>query len=162
MSLLAVNFDLSPALGRLLSQPAAVVKRASILAAKRAAEVYVDAMHEYIRAGRAYTPRPPVAGQTIEQGLGWHAQGDGAVIYSQTPHGVYVEFDTRPHLIAPRPGRKALRWFGGGPGGGMLIRRVVHHPGTKAQPFFFADQPARQARMLAAATEAVAEVLGNV
>jgi len=159
MSLLNIEIDLSAALARLTGQPAALVRRAGILAAKRAAEQYADDVHDYIRAGHSYTPGPPRAGQTIEQGLGWHAQGEGAVVFAQTPHSVYVEYDTRPHLIRPKPGRKALRWFPGGTGGAM-IRREVHHPGTTAQPFFFADLPARQGRMLDAAREAVAEVLG--
>jgi len=161
MSLLNIEIDLSAALARLTGQPAALVRRAGILAAKRAAEQYADDIHDWIRAGKSYTPRPPVAGdKTIEQGLGWKAQGEGAVVFSQTwPRALYIEFGTRAHLIRPKPGRKALRWFPGGTGGAM-IRREVHHPGTTAQPFFFADLPARQGRMLDAAREAVAEVLG--
>jgi hypothetical protein len=151
-----LKVDLSPALSRLIGQPAALVRRAGSLAAKRAAEDYSDAIHDWVGAGRAYK----VDKNTTLQATGWHPQGDGAVVYSNGPHAAYLEFDTKPHLIRPKPGRKALRFFMGGPGGGQLIRRSVQHPGTKAQPFFFADQANRQAGMLAAAREAVAEVLG--
>jgi hypothetical protein len=151
-----VKVDLSPALSRLIGQPAARVRRAGSLAATRAAEEYSDAIHEWVQDGKAYK----VGQNTTMQATGWHPQGDGAVVYSNGPHAGYIEFDTRAHLIKPKPGRKALRWFAGGPGGGRMIRRSVRHPGTKAQPFFFVDQEARGTRMLGVAREAVAEVLG--
>ena len=155
--MISLRVDLSPALARLTNQPAALLARAGRLAALRAAEGYAEDVLEWIKAGRSYKPAPPRDGITIEQGIGWRPQGQGAVVFSQAPHGQYVEYDTRAHLIRPKPGRKALRWFPAG--GGMMIRRAVRHPGTKAQPFFFADLEARQGRMLAAAREAVAEVL---
>lgn len=76
--------------------------------------------------------------------------------------GAYLEFDTRPHDIRPRnkkalffPSQKVTRErFGGGaklnftPGGRLtsgsvrkfgnaafVLTKLVHHPGTKAQPF---------------------------
>ncbi len=65
--------------------------------------------------------------------------------------GVYLELGTRPHIIRPR-NRKALRWpaqgvattLGGRVRSGAARKlgnaayafaKVVHHPGTKKQPF---------------------------
>jgi hypothetical protein len=155
-----VQITTSPALERLLGQPPALVKRAGSLAAKRAAEEYVDAIHDWIHAGHAFTPRTG----RLEQETGWHPEGDGAYVYSQAPHAPYVEFGTglwgpkrQKYSIQPKPGRKALRWFPGG--GGVAFARSVMHPGIAPMPFFFADQATRQARLLAVAREAVAEVL---
>lgn len=155
--MIRVDLDLSPGLSRLIGQPAGLVRQAGVLAAKRAAEEYVDAIHDWVSAGRAYK----VDKNTTLQATGWHAQGDGAVVYSNGPHAAYLEFGTRAHVIRPRPGRKALRWFTGGPGGGQVIRRSVNHPGTKPLPFFWADQPRREARLLDAARQAAASVLGT-
>lgn len=56
---------------------------------------------------------------------------------------VYLEFDTRPHIIRPRRG-KVLAWPANGRrlsgrartnSGRMIFARQVRHPGTKAQPF---------------------------
>ncbi len=65
-----------------------------------------------------------------------------------SPVAIYVEEDTRPHVIRPKPlGRRsftnpdrpgALRWFQGAAGGGagpanLHFAAEVHHPGTKGQ-----------------------------
>lgn len=154
MAEFSARVDLSPALARLTGQPQALVRRAGLLAAKRAAESWTDDIFDWIRAGRAFTPRTGA----LEQGIGWRATPDGALVYSQARHTEYVEFDTRPHVIRPRPGRKALRFFMGSPARAVFAGGV-RHPGTKARPFFFADADARGARALDAAREAVAEVL---
>ena len=64
--------------------------------------------------------------------------------------GVFLERGTKPHIIRPR-NRRVLAWPATGAGrrlsgrartatrrgglGGMAFATVVHHPGTKAQPF---------------------------
>lgn len=62
-----------------------------------------------------------------------------------SPIAIYVEEDTRPHVIRPKPaGRRsftnptrpgALRWFDppGGGEGSAVFAREVHHPGTAGQ-----------------------------
>ncbi|MBV5274451.1 MAG: hypothetical protein JZU52_12680 [Lamprocystis purpurea] len=147
--------EVSPALAALLGQPQALVQRAGRLAVLRAAESYADDIHDWVRAGRAYTDRTG----HLTQETDWHPTGDGALIYSNKEYARYVEFGTAAHVIAPKPGRQALRFFTGGPGGGQVIRRAVTHPGTKPRPFFFADAAAREARMLDEGRKAVAEVV---
>lgn len=181
-----VSVERSAGLRRVTQQPAALVRRAGVLASKRAAEEYVDAIHEDIRARRPFISSPNAQ---LERSIGWHAQGAGAVVYATAPHAPYVEFGTRPHVIRPRPGRaprvinvkehralrggkavtvrahsylsdrSALRWFTGGAGGGMVVAGQVNHPGTDPHPFFFHDLPGRQVRILRQARLAVAEVL---
>lgn len=156
--MISIQIDVSPALSELLHQPNGLVQRAGRLAILRAAEEYSDAVHEYIRAHHPFTPRTG----RLEQETGWHPTGMlSAQIYSNAPYAGYVEEGTAPHVIQPRDGRQALRFFMGGPSGGMMIRRQVRHPGTRARPFFFADLAGRQGRMLRVARDAVGEVLGG-
>lgn len=46
-----------------------------------------------------------------------------------TPYAIYVHEGTRPHIIRPRT-MKALYWKGA-----AHPWKVIHHPGTKANPF---------------------------
>jgi len=48
---------------------------------------------------------------------------------SVTPYAIFVNSGTRPHIIRPRTA-KALYW----PGAKHPVK-MVHHPGTKANPF---------------------------
>jgi hypothetical protein len=48
------------------------------------------------------------------------------------PYGLFMEVGTRPHVIRPKKPGGWLRWFDGD--GKIHFARVVHHPGTKAQP----------------------------
>lgn len=145
----------SPALERLTQQGPALVRQAGILASKRVAEGWVEETLDWIAAGQSFTSR---TGQ-LEQSIGWRPVGDGAEVYAQAAHAGFVERGTEPHVIRPRPGRKALRFFPGG--GAAVIRRAVQHPGTDPMPFFFADEERRLAVLLQAARAAVAEVLGG-
>jgi hypothetical protein len=47
------------------------------------------------------------------------------------PYGLFMEVGTRPHVIRPRNPGGWLRWFEGGK---VRFAKVVHHPGTRAQP----------------------------
>jgi len=49
---------------------------------------------------------------------------------SMNEYGKYVEFGTPPHIIKPK-NKKALHW--GGSGGPIV--KLVHHPGTRPNPF---------------------------
>ena len=153
---LRITYSESPALARLLRGGGEAVRRAGILAAKRGAEEYVDAMRDYIQERRPFTPRTGL----LEGSIGWRAEGDGALVYAggpTAPHAWYVESGTEAHVIEPRPGRKALRWYPAG--GGVAFAGRVQHPGTEPRPYFFADLPARQARILNVARQALAERL---
>lgn len=151
---LTFNLDESPELARLMREAPERVRRAGLLAAKRAAEDYVDEIHKTIRSGRSFMPR---TGQ-LEQSINWRPTERGALVFAGAEHAPYMEYGTRAHVIRPKPGRKALRWFPAG--GGVAFGRKVNHPGTPALPFFFADLEGRKGRLLASAREAVAEALG--
>jgi hypothetical protein len=148
-----LTVDLSPALAELIGRGPQRVRQAGSLGAKRAAEDYEQAIRDYIRAGQAFTPRTG----HLEQSIGWRPDGDGAEVYANAPYAGAVERGTRPHRITPGPGRKALRWFPNG--GGVAFARYVDHPGSRAYPYFFAERDQREALMLAAMREAVAETL---
>jgi hypothetical protein len=69
------------------------------------------------------------------------AQTEGrSVVISMSEYAPYVEFGTPPHVIRPK-NAKALHWKadGVGPRGGKIktdvFAKVVHHPGTRPQPF---------------------------
>ena len=53
----------------------------------------------------------------------------GNIITISAPYWHFVEYGTRAHIIRPRA-RQALWW----PGAPHPVK-VVHHPGTQAQPF---------------------------
>lgn len=60
--------------------------------------------------------------------------GDGGILIEVTAHdnkALMHHMGTRPHLITPRTGR-AVRFNSRGR---MVYARVVHHPGTRPNPF---------------------------
>lgn len=61
--------------------------------------------------------------------------GGRAVIIDESiaPHGLFVHFGTRPHIIKPSK-KKALRWAGGGV---FHFAQKVRHPGYAGDPFLF-------------------------
>lgn len=79
-------------------------------------------------------------GRTIHLGA---VTDRSAITEATATYAAPVEFGTRAHIIRPRKG-KALRFPGSGggtlsgrvnSGGAVVFAKVVHHPGTKAQPF---------------------------
>lgn len=54
----------------------------------------------------------------------------GASVQTQEKYGAFVEDGTKAHVIMPK-NKKALFWKGA-----MNPYKVIHHPGTKANPFF--------------------------
>lgn len=110
------------------------------LAANAAAESYVDDVHDWIEAGKGFTPH---TGQ-LQQSVGWISLiGGGAEVFAQADYAQYVEEGTGAHVIRPKD-RKALRFP---VGGGFGYARFVNHPGSKPHPFFFADLDNRKDRM---------------
>jgi phage gpG-like protein len=112
-----------------------------VLAAKAAAEAYVDETLDWIKAGKGFTSR---TGQ-LEQSIGWRPLADGAEVYANKEYAGFVEFGTDPHVIEPKPGRKALKFSSSS--GGFAFARRVNHPGSRPHPFFFADRSQRNKAM---------------
>ena len=119
--------------------------------ANSAAESFVDDIHDWIAAGKGFTPRSPGGG--LEQAINWHPAGNGAAeVYANKDYASYVEQGTgihvghRPWVIGPKDGRKGLKIPVAG-GGGYIVRRSVIHPGSKPHPFFFADLDQRKTHM---------------
>ncbi|WP_037935373.1 hypothetical protein [Streptosporangium roseum] len=73
--------------------------------------------------------------------IGWQLGRDEIGLYvdiaspARTPqgesYGLFVEVGTRPHTIRPKKPGGLLRWVSGGK---VHFAKVVHHPGTSAQP----------------------------
>jgi HK97 gp10 family phage protein len=60
--------------------------------------------------------------------------GEGKVsVKPLASYAIYVEKGTAPHII--RPVNASCLAFQGGMLGGMVFTRLVHHPGTKPNPF---------------------------
>lgn len=79
-------------------------------------------------------------GRTIRPG----SLTDSFTIVEAAGAAVYLEFGTKPHIIRPRnksvlawPAEASGRRLSGRARSGARLRfaRLVHHPGTKAQPF---------------------------
>ena len=79
-----------------------------------------------------------------------HMTGHTLIVHAHAPYAAWVELGTRPHIIMPHArvrggwtgpytpgmtgaGSHSLRWFGGD--GEPIFASIVHHPGTRAQPF---------------------------
>ena len=121
------------------------------LAVKAAAESYTDDIKDYIQAGHAFKKG---TGQ-LEQSINWRSTGDSsAEVFANAKYAPYVEFGTRPHVIAPKDGRKALKIpFAGG---GFILRRAVNHPGSKPYPYFFNEHSKRVGNMNTAVMSVIA------
>jgi len=110
-----------------------------VLAAKAAAEAYVDETLAWIDAGKAFTSREGI----LEQSIGWRPLADGAEVYANAAYAGFVEFGTAPHVIELKPGRKGLKI----PGFGYVFKKTINHPGSRPYPFFFADTAHRETVM---------------
>lgn len=87
-----------------------------------------------VRAGENYGRRGSLRDSYVVRMVGG---GDG-MVGSPLPQSVFVEVGTEPHIISA-PGRgpgskkaKALRFYSQREGA-FVFRKLVHHPGTKAQ-----------------------------
>jgi phage gpG-like protein len=80
---------------------------------------------------------------------------DSAIIEARTPYAAAVEFGSKPHIIRPK-NRQALAWPGAGGrrlsgrrrvnSGPLTFAKVVHHPGTRAQPYLIPGAKAAVAK----------------
>lgn len=74
----------------------------------------------------------------LERSIDVKFNENSGIVYidsQSAPHGPFVHEGTAPHSIFPK-NKKALRWAPQG-GGAFQFARVVHHKGTKADPFLF-------------------------
>lgn len=152
--MLDIRFDLgnTPSVLAALSDPGNAQRIANA-----AAESYNDDIHEWIRAGRGFTPRQ--AGG-LEQSINWHPNGDGsATVHADKDYAGFVEYGTEPHVIGPR-NRRALRFPVGG-GAGFAFAREVNHPGSRPYPYFFAEPAARTEHMQERALSVLASRLAH-
>ena len=86
--------------------------------------------------------RVPVKSGVLRRSLGIRVDTDKVTIgpnEHQAPYAGYVEFGTKPHVIRPKEPGGVLVFTVGGK---KVVTRLVHHPGTKAQPYV---QPAFEA-----------------
>lgn len=72
----------------------------------------------------------PVKTGSLSRSIQYQVNYPSATVETQEKYGSMVESGTRPHLIVPK-NKKALFWKGA-----MNPYKAVHHPGTKANPFF--------------------------
>ena len=75
--------------------------------------------------------RVPVDSGELRRSLAVRVEGDRVVIGPDTPYAGFVEFGTKPHEIRAKPGKSLAFTMNGQ----QVFARVVHHPGTRAQPF---------------------------
>ena len=74
----------------------------------------------------------------LERSIDVKFNENNGVVYidsQSAPHGPFVHQGTGAHTIFPK-NKKALRWAPQG-GGAFHFAKVVHHPGTKSDPFLY-------------------------
>ena len=74
----------------------------------------------------------------LERSIDVKFNENSGIVYidsQSAPHGPFVHEGTRAHTIFPK-NKKPLRWAPQG-GGAFHFAKVVHHPGTKGDPFLF-------------------------
>ena len=76
--------------------------------------------------------RVPVDSGVLRRSLGVRVEGDRILVGPSAPYASYVEFGTKPHDISPKKSGGTLRFQVKGQ---WVYAKVVHHPGTRAQPF---------------------------
>jgi HK97 gp10 family phage protein len=79
--------------------------------------------------------RVPVDTGRLRGSIGVKVEGDKVIIgpdATVAPYAPYVEFGTQPHDIKPKTAGGVLVFTIGGK---KVFTKLVHHPGTRAQPF---------------------------
>lgn len=111
-------------------------------------------MHDFIDAGRGFTPR---TGQ-LQQSVNWRPKGNGgAEVYANADYASFVERGTEAHVIRPRD-RQALRFP---VGFGFAFARVINHPGSRPQPFLLVDLEHRKDALQEAGMLMLAEIMAD-
>jgi len=96
---------------------------------KEAAKRLVGDLADY--AEKTLREEAPERTRALKRSIQARVSSFTAEVGSGVPYAVYVEAGTRPHVITPvRAG--ALRFESGGE---VVFTRLVHHPGTKPNPF---------------------------
>jgi len=85
--------------------------------------VAINLTNELVRAAPVDTGR-------LRNSINWKTEGNVIKIFMMD-YAIHVEFGTQPHIIRPK-NAKALHWKSGG---NDIFATVVHHPGTRPQPF---------------------------
>lgn len=87
-----LEIDLRGRLGP-LANVGLFITRLREAAEKAAAEVYLSAIHEWIRSGRAFTPRTGF----LESSINWRFDPEQrkAMVYANAPYAANVELGTR-------------------------------------------------------------------
>lgn len=107
--------------------------------------------------------RAPVDRGRLQGSISHELERDGlsGVAGTNLEYAPDVEFGTSPHEIRPKH-KKALAFTVGGK---KVVRKVVHHPGTTAQPFLFPsfeeERPKHRRRMVDALNAAHRRVAGR-
>jgi len=76
--------------------------------------------------------RAPVRSGELRRSLGVRVEADRVIVGPDVPYASYVEFGTKPHEIRPKNPNGVLVFSVNGQ---KVFAKVVHHPGTKANPF---------------------------
>lgn len=82
-------------------------------------------------AYRIMCEKAPVRTGALRASITKNVRAGEAEVGPTMPYAVYVEYGTRPHVIRPVYAR-ALRFKVEGE---IVFSMVVHHPGTRPQPF---------------------------
>lgn len=122
-----------------ITQLAEALRRTAEQSQTTTQQVLVSAANQILAEMEA---RVPVKSGKLRGSLRVMVDTDRVVIgpdTNQAPYAIYVEMGTRPHVIKPKRKDGFLRFQIGDK---TIYARIVHHPGTKAQPYI---RPAFQA-----------------
>lgn len=109
------------------SREPAVVRRNM----RNAVEESLEIVKEEARATHRFQPRTGRLASSVEKAMTGNSSGVVFLNSAVAPHAASIHDGSRPHVILPK-NKKVLRWASGG----RFVRAlVVHHPGTKPDPF---------------------------
>jgi hypothetical protein len=110
-------------------------------------DITADAIR-YAPVGPSTPGPPPREGGELRDSISFRLDGHRLIVEASAPYAAYVELGTRPHIIRPHPrvrggwtgpytgrpgvGQHSLHWSEGGMD---FFAWLVHHPGTRAEPF---------------------------
>jgi len=115
-----------------ISRLAEALRRTAEQSQQTTQQVLIQASNQILAEMEA---RVPVDTGNLRRSLGVRVHNDRVIIgpnVNQAPYAGYVEFGTKPHVIRPKRAGGVLRF---NVGGTIVYAKVVHHPGTKAQPY---------------------------
>jgi len=128
------------------------IKRLIEEGVERAAKDYTQNVHEFIKAGKSFTPRTGF----LQESIGWEPLGKyKAKVFVNAEYASFVEYGTHAHRIKPKK-TKALRWEEEGQ---YFFAKSVWHPGSREYPFFYADFEVRAASATQEFIEVIREFL---